>query len=403
MSARSTSVSRECVALRRRLRFAQTASTIRDRQNESNELEPRLAWLRGLGGGEVMSALFRAAACCAVGSMLSACASLNHIHDPQFGVFSRQQVEPFLKSLRCELITFYDANRQKTKFFEDAVKIDRLFAIEHYPHFDLSDQLYGAVALDLKVVDTIGLPSTAGTSIDYKRTLDPNHSFTWHVGPSLNTQDTYDMTWNFLIEQDAKLSAAAGPPDPFQCYSAIPAARSGIRGTRSVPVLRDLDGLARGEYPEYERFTRILVNGTLPLAAWLQDNGAELSRTFVAARKESETERLIPAQLAFSFTVQVNAGLDARYTLVTTRWNPFSPDVSASAQHSSNLQFVLNGPNAIFFGQAKTGNVAITGEKPTPGRPPFVSEKLTPSGASGIKGSRGRLLYPIVPSSPPPQ
>src|ERR1700733_7082014 len=57
----------------------------------------------------------------AFGLAATGCTNLDFIQDPQFGVFSSDQIEPFLKSVRCELITFYTANEQRTNLFNDVV------------------------------------------------------------------------------------------------------------------------------------------------------------------------------------------------------------------------------------------------------------------------------------------
>jgi hypothetical protein len=47
-----------------------------------------------------------------VGTALLLCSStsLDLIHDPQTGLIDRSQVRGFIKSVRCELKTFYDLN-----------------------------------------------------------------------------------------------------------------------------------------------------------------------------------------------------------------------------------------------------------------------------------------------------
>jgi hypothetical protein len=45
---------------------------------------------------------------------LSACSTLENIHDPQFGLLSREAVPHLLKSIRRELVTFYAANASST-------------------------------------------------------------------------------------------------------------------------------------------------------------------------------------------------------------------------------------------------------------------------------------------------
>src|ERR1700674_1482119 len=343
-------------------------------------------------GDDVVLARVEIAAVCVVSVLLNSCASLNYIHDPQFWVMNREQVPAFLKSIRCELITFYVANRQRQKLFDDTRKIDRDFAVDHYSYFPVSPQLLGGVYLDLKLVDTLGIPAS-GTTIDRRHIIDPTHSKTWHFGPSLTDQNTYDLIWSFVIEQSAKLYLAGGKPDPFQCYTTIPLVTSGPRSAKSVALARDLDGLARGEYTQLEQFTRMLVNGTTPLAAWLQDNSSRMWTSFAAKSQPAEmAERLIPAQMSYTFTVQATAGLDVKWFTLTPKWNPLALDVSGSIQQTSQLQFTINGPDAPLAAGAKSGSSAA-GPPKTP--PPFAGTFIRP-----LEGSHGYLLYPL-PLIPP--
>ena len=65
--------------------------------------------MRGVGGIAVW----------ATGSMmLAGCVSPNLIHDPQTGIISRDQIPGFLKSVRCELATFYEANWYNISIFQ---------------------------------------------------------------------------------------------------------------------------------------------------------------------------------------------------------------------------------------------------------------------------------------------
>jgi hypothetical protein len=82
---------------------------------------------------------------------LGSCASLEYLHDPQFGFVSREQLPKFLKSVRCELVTFYDANRRRSKLYAATVMADPKLAAERYSYFPLKDELFGLFFVDLKV------------------------------------------------------------------------------------------------------------------------------------------------------------------------------------------------------------------------------------------------------------
>jgi hypothetical protein len=213
------------------------------------------------------------AGCAVAGALvLASCASLNFVHDPHSGPIDRKEVPLLLKSIRCELITFYEANRQRRRlFFADP---DRASAVELYPHYELSEKLFGLISLDLKVQDNAGFNGT----FDNVQTADAMNSRTWHFGPSLSDQNTYELNWSFLIAQNNRLVRNSKVRDPFECYTSLP------KGAGSN--LYDFEGLASGAYPELQMFTRIWVVGIKPLAAWLSDNTVETWKNFVAKSRE---------------------------------------------------------------------------------------------------------------------
>ncbi|MEI9805762.1 MAG: hypothetical protein WDN48_16885 [Pseudolabrys sp.] len=76
--------------------------------------------------------------------LLGACASPYYVHDPLSGYIGRDQVPPLLKSVRCELVTFYEANRQRALLFqaqanskEGTAEDNWRLAVENYSYFDL--------------------------------------------------------------------------------------------------------------------------------------------------------------------------------------------------------------------------------------------------------------------------
>jgi hypothetical protein len=312
---------------------------------------------------------------------LCSCTSLNFVHDPQTGVIGREQVQGIVKSTKCELITFFEANRRRK---------------DHY--FDLSEQLFGNIIFDLNVVDTAGFPP-GGTSIDNAHGFNAD-SITWHVGPTLQGQNTYDMILSYIVPQDAKLSPIPGGDNKVTCYSG---------------VIGDFEGLAGGNYPNLERFTRVKVNGVKPLAAWLLEVSSDLWPEMEAAKLG---ETAYPVQMSYAFTVQITGGVEVKYSLVNPVWNPLAPDVSASSQQTSKLTFALNGADASLASGANTG-IAVIGGANTPPYVPPIPPRLIPRGAAppapgatppseqkrrpALKGQpRGHLLVPLPLVAPRP-
>ncbi|QOZ42194.1 hypothetical protein XH89_00960 [Bradyrhizobium sp. CCBAU 53340] len=298
-----------------------------------------------------------------IAATLTACTGLNVVHDPQ-GVMDRQQVQGLVKSVKCELITYLEANRRR--------KTD---------YFDVSEQLFGNVILDLNVVDIAGFAS-GSTSIDRLRTVNDSENFTWHFGPTLNGQGTYDMILSFLLPQNARISFAATKDDSVRCYSG--------------PLNSDFEGLARGDYSDSEQFVRIRVNGVKPLASWLLDLGKDMWSGMEAAKLG---ETAYPAQMAYTFTVQVTAGLEVKYSLINPMWNPLGIGGAASTQQTNKLQFTLNGADASLASGASTGLAAIGGGTP-PYQPPQPPRARVPTAAPPASAP---LAAPSGQEAAPPQ
>jgi hypothetical protein len=221
--------------------------------------------------------------CIATGAaiVLASCSTLQNIHDPQFLLLSRDQIPALLKSIRCELTTFYAANSARKReldqirnvYRREGIQTIKLELVREHNYFDLDTDAYGAFVLEAKVVDSAGAPGST-TSVADVLNSSVGHSRTVTVTPNIASQGTYDMNYNYAIQQDNRISNIAGEitedqlpafvpdflgeDDPTRCYVAV--------------VQGKYDELTQGQYPMHERFRRITVNGSLPLAAWLQQN-----------------------------------------------------------------------------------------------------------------------------------
>ena len=290
--------------------------------------------------------------------LLVSCAGLNNVHDPQFGIVDRSLLPSLIKSLRCELITFYTANRRRQRDFAAyyvvdpslrAAKTDPDLALAKYAHFNIDDSLYGVMLLHLKVVDTLGVPG--GTAATSRHVTDPTHSTTWHVGPTASGVHTHEFQWFFAVPQDSVLTA------PMSATALVASSNQADRNDFRCfnELAADFDGLARGDYPQFEQFRRMYVNGVRPLAGWLQDN-SEVMATAVLTAAESDKEAIIPSQMFYSFSLQATGGINARFSLLSPQWNPLAIEVTASSQQTSNIQFFINGKFAPTALSARTGS-----------------------------------------------
>jgi hypothetical protein len=339
----------------------------------------------------------RACACLAAAFALASCSTLQNIHDPQFGLLG--DPPDLLKSIKCELITFYAANAARKRALDDirnslrreGTKTISMKTVLEHRYFDLDTDAYGAFVLESKIVDTAGVPGTS-TSLANILSSSTGHSRTLTVGPNIGVQGTYDMNYNFAIQQDNKISnvvgaiteaelpAFEGPigtDDPTQCYRAV--------------VIGKYDEMAQGKYPILERFRRITVNLGLPLAAWLQENTTAMgvSRNILAddnppKDKSGKSQQPVPVppeyqnegvdggQMSYLFTVQYTGGIDAKYSLISPTWNPLAADLSASMVQTGVLSLYVNGYMAQAALGAKSGVVGIVGRAPPSTQRVFV-------------------------------
>jgi hypothetical protein len=296
--------------------------------------------------------------------LCNGCASPYFFHDPQLGWISAEQVPDILKSVRCELVTFYEANRSRQAAFitQVAAPGDRAenfrLATQNFSYFKVDENQYGMLYLDLKVIDSIGVGSA--TTFDNKLVRSAESTRVFHLGPTLGDQNTYELVWNFAIRQDAHLSSSEQSAlgysengvDKFTCYDNLSANR---------------ENMARNEIPSgLAQFKRIWVNGTEPLAAWLLDNNRTIGSSFFARTDGEAAEQIIPTQMLYNFSIQTSAGLDSKISVTGLRWNPAVVDAAASSQQTSTLAFYVNGPMAQAANAAKGGQAAISSPIPKP-------------------------------------
>jgi hypothetical protein len=260
-------------------------------------------------------------------------------------------------------------------------------------YFDLDTEAYGLFSVDVKAQDTLGIPGTA-TSITNVLNATTGHTRTIGIGPSVQVQATYDNGIAFVIQQNASVRTRT-ELDPHQAVGEP--VRPAMSEAEAFPCFRssvwaDYDGMAAGVYPNLEQFNRIRVDAVQPLAAWLQENTrtAGVSRNLMLdIHADSEKRKPVPVdevyreqsidagQLGFTFTVQYTGGVDAKFSLVSSRFNPLTADVSAGLQQTGTLNIFLNGYQAQSTVGAKGGIVAIEAKVPGPTRVIIVGDETT--------------------------
>lgn len=301
-----------------------------------------------------MCKISRAAACAGICLAMAGCTSLYYIHDPQTGVITAGELPNFLKSVRCEVVTFYQIERERRKEYLKIYKTRPEEAFDKYAHFDIDPFLYGTFFLELKVTDTGGFGS--GTAFDYKRILNATSNDVTHVGPTASAQDTYDLIWSFLMKQNAQLASDTTPA----AAGSATYERGCYRGTPTD--LAELEALAENKLPERVAYKRIIVDASKPFATWLRDNAVLISANNLTPAMPSESAE--PAQMTYTFSVQVTGGVEAKYSLTSVRLTPAAVQASASAQQFSNLGIYINGPNAVLANGAKSGSAGYAAKTP---------------------------------------
>ena len=336
--------------------------------------------------------------------LLGSCASPYFVHDPRTVVVDREEVPRLLKSLRCELITFIAANNQRNMMFQAEAKLNGIrSAIAKYSYYEIDWKQFGALAMTLQVQDNIGLQS--GTQFDWIRSGGAGHSHAWNIGPTASDQSTYTATWYFVVPQDAITLPPAREirpnEEPFSCYKAIPKRDPAPFG--SVYTQDDIEALARGADPDDALFTRVRVNNSLPLAAWLQEVGASISdATLHGTHPQQRRDQVVPGQMQYQFQVVVTGGLDVKYNLASPLWPMVAAEVSGGMQKTNTIIITLNGleSQAAYFAQFSGGAKNSEAPKTLPTINVHGSAQGLPAYV-GRTHPRGQPLWPYLVISPP--
>lgn len=161
----------------------------------------------------------------------------------------------------------------------------------------------------------------------------------------------------------------------------------------------DLEALARGDYPDDAPFTRVRVNNTLPLAAWLQEVGTSISdATLHGTHPQQKRDQVIP----YTFQIVVSGGLAVKYNLASPLWPMVAAEVSGSMQKTNTIIITLNGldSQAAYFAQFSGGAKNSEAPNALPTIDVSGSAKGLPAYV-GRRHPRGQPLWPYLVISPP--
>jgi hypothetical protein len=357
-----------------------------------------------------MRLVWTAVSCC-FGVGLTGCSVfLENVEDPGQGV----PVASIIKSLRCEMITFFVANRMRRQSFLANYKSDFQGSFANFAFLDLDDNEYGSIQADLKTIDTFGLSVGIDRKFPYGSV--GQFSKTWHVGPAYNQTTTYTRTNIFALPQDSTLGPTTDKQRTNQLYGDPTSGDADFfcylrpygEVTKTV-TLDELESLVRHQRPEFENFHRIWVGGELTLSEWLERMGTDMAKNNLATGPYQES--ILPGQINYSFSLDVKPSFDLKYTLVSSLYSPLVPDLSISKENTSTFSIFLNTKyaKAAYGGKNGTANLdqppkdwVVVAEKKTEPPPRHRLVKQAPSTVRQQPFARPQLPAPSLGPSRSP-
>lgn len=251
-----------------------------------------------------------------------------------------------MKSLRCELVTFIELNRQRQLAFARLYGTDFQTAREKYAYLELHELFAAGVYVNFEVLESAAVAGAVDRQIPFST---PGDIGTVRFGASYGESRTYTMSQTYVLSQSAELLKPKNEDDlSFACYRDVPPPAQ-----RSPEYLL---ALAQGNSGT-DMFQRIRVNGGPPLAEWLVGVATEMSTTYLS--REGTEELLYPGQLSYKFEIVAQPAAEARFTLVASPINPAAVGGGLSAKRTSNFQFVLNTEYAPVATGARTGSAIV--------------------------------------------
>ncbi|MFF8800959.1 MULTISPECIES: hypothetical protein [unclassified Methylobacterium] len=322
-------------------------------------------------------------------TQVGGCVTPYNLSSPEEGI----PVSKILKSIKCEMITYLEANRQQRELFGAAYKQNLPSAYNHR-YLDIADNLFAGVYVDLKEVDTKSL--TVGFNrisrlVDYK-------SLTLAAGPSVSETDTFEVAQNFAVLQSARIYR------PFYGKTSIPEHRPAAEDFdcyNSLPHGGDINFQDVSANLYGSNFKRIWVGSDQTLSQWLQNITVDMSKNYLTSIDSREI--MAPGQISYSFALSYKLGIGGSYELIAQIWNPLSVTPAASIERTSTFRFIFNTNYAPIARAADTGAVGVD-KVPCPATAQLADEDCDVGSSHGrtYLNKRGRTLADGAPISPSP-
>lgn len=294
----------------------------------------------------------------------------------------------FLKSIRCEMVTFLVINRLRANLWRERLPALRraledknanyregIAYLKKFPFIDIDATQYASIQADLKYIDNMSLSS----GFDWQFIAQPDVLYqTYGVGPGLSQSRTFQSIEPIALPQYADFGPLKnfGPPnDPklpkaskytrlyasqpaedeeFYCYDSFYQSESADIEDAIFDVQKLVVNDA--EYHKYVRFSRIYVDGHT-LAEWLQLKTIDMSSNYQTIHATYET--VIPGQLVYNFTLFLKPSISVGYKAFGGLLNTLSAGAGGGIEHSSNFSIYFNTPYSQAALQAKGGNTCV--------------------------------------------
>lgn len=311
-----------------------------------------------------------------------------HLSDPTKIAGIGPKPSEIVKSIRCELVSFFVENKLRSELRASLFKTirrnyevapatfaEQLALLRANPSIDIDSNQFAAISVDYKHINGL----TVGGGIDFKELgALRNSSLTNRLGPSITDTRTFQLTQPMVLSQAADLgprrtfnpigrkqpaasafttayNAQPSPDEEFYCYKSLFELQD---SATLLDAIRDIHALVvhREGWRDYPNFQRIWV-GDITLAEWLQSTASDMARNEKTIF--DTVESILIGQLNYQFSLNIKPSLEYRYTLTASLINPLVVGGAASMDHNSAFSIFINTPYAAPSVAARIGNTAI--------------------------------------------
>jgi hypothetical protein len=317
----------------------------------------------------------------------------HHLDDPNSLMGVNLDTPGFVKSVRCEIVTFLVENRLRNEIWTRGLgsftnqstngpksrnkeEFNRtLEYLKDHPYIQLDETKLASMQLDLKNTNMLSVT----VSNDWRRIYN-NSAVTrdYHAAPGLSETDTSEYNPPLAIPQYADLGPTRDYREPgqrpfplaarystiyyrqpttdldFYCYKSLvnsPSVTLDDAANDIQMLLEDAEGADK-----FTNFRRIHVGGET-LAEWFQDVTKQMSVNNHSMFPASSN--IVAGSLAYNFMLDITPAANLGYSYTAYVISPFNPTLTASAEHLTGFTITLNTPDAASANAAPVGNTCI--------------------------------------------